>query len=145
LNALNGALSPAYFQRVLHWEFEGIGTAAILQGVLEGTLYAALAALVLGWSWMRAGGERSCAQPGRLVLPGVVAWWAGGAVVGGGLGCALAALSPEYFIATFPPADGLTGSALVAFAWVGGSIQGALAGAALGALAATARLRRQGA
>ena len=137
LNAVNGQISPAYFQRVLHWDFPGIAAAAVLQGVFEGSLYAVLAALVLGWGWMRGGGNR----PEQVVL-GIVGWWAVGAVLGGGVGCGLAAASADFFTATFPPSDGLAGGALLQFAWVGGSIQGALIGAALGTLGAVARLRR---
>ena len=48
LNAVNGQISPAYFHRVLHWDFPGIAAAAVLQGVFEGSLYAVLAALLLG-------------------------------------------------------------------------------------------------
>ncbi len=138
LNALNGQICPAYFQRVLHWDFPGVAAAAMLQGVFEGSFYAVLVALVLGWSWMRGGGDR----PGRRALPGIVGWWAAGALVGGGMGCGFAAWSADFFTATFPPSAGLEGTALLRFAWVGGSIQGALLGAALGTLGAAARLRR---
>ena len=55
LNALNGQICPAHFQRVLRWYFPGVAEAAMLQGVFEGALYGVLVAVVLGRSWMRDG------------------------------------------------------------------------------------------
>ncbi len=133
-NAVLGALSPAYFRRVMGWDFPGIGSAAVLQGLLEGTVYGLLVALVLGGRWLRT------KSPLAVLLP-LPLWSTLAALAGGLLGAGLAALNPPYFTATFPAADGLFGPSLTAFGAVGGAINGALLGAAFGTLATWSRLR----
>lgn len=45
-NLINGKVSEEYFRRIMGWEFNGIWTAAILQGILEELIYGLIFSLI---------------------------------------------------------------------------------------------------
>jgi|SRR6476661_9112541 len=138
-NAINGAVSPEYYRAVLGWDFEGIWAASIAQGIWEGILYGVLFAVVLllsmlffrrGITWPVL--RRHILRTAALVY---LAWLAGGI-----LGLLLAAISPNFYRSAFHAAPEQL-LALMKFAWVGGSIQGALFGGLVGVIVASIGIR----
>ncbi|MBX2802424.1 MAG: hypothetical protein KTR31_32390 [Myxococcales bacterium] len=129
-NAINGWVSPAYFRRVLRWDFDGIWAAAVAQGIFEGLLYGVVFALVLT---VLAGVFTKGSARFSLLMKYLVGIWLGALVAwvfGGVAGITLAALSADRFRAmvyTAPEDPAL----LLPFAWVGGSIQGVVLGGVL--------------
>jgi hypothetical protein len=127
-NAINGAVSPAYFVRILGWEdVTDIHRAAIAQGIFEGLLFgvgfALLFAAVVG-IMTRAACPFGFGLKHLLGIVGAVyACW----ILGGLLAVGLAALSPEFYHHAFRgvPEDR---AGMLRYAWVGGSILGAQLG-----------------
>jgi hypothetical protein len=136
-NAVNGAVSPAYFRAILRWpHFENVWRAAVAQGVFEGLVYGAIFSavftLVIGIT-SKASATFGFALKHLALAGGIalVAWCLGGVSAMG-----LAALSPDFYRSTFigvPPEFG----EMLRYAWVGGSIWGVLFGAALAAVTAS--------
>jgi hypothetical protein len=127
-NSINGLVSPYYFMQFFKLWFVPdealLWRMTVAQGIFEGLLFGVFFSLVFATV---AGVITGASCPylfGLKYLLGIVAgalacWALGGAVAVG-----LAALSPDFFLKTFPRAP--TGpAAMMAFAWVGGSIWGA--------------------
>lgn len=131
-NAINGAVSPAYFRNIMQWHnVENIWRASIAQGILEGLLYGILFSLVFTTVVACvSGGECSFTFALRHLLAIIAAiyccWMAGGLIAMG-----LATLSPEFYHNTFIGVPDAFGE-MLCYAWVGGSIWGALLGGVLG-------------
>ena len=131
-NAINGALSPDYFRAVLGWDFPGTWAASIAQGIMEGATYGVLFAMVvllallifrrhIGWPAIRL---HILKAMGLVYL----SW-----LVGGCIGLLLASISPDLYRQQYVD-SALEVGALLKFAWVGGSINGAMYGGLLSAV-----------
>lgn len=132
-NIINGVISQDYFITVMKWKFSDVYPAIVAQGILEGITNGVLFAVIFAAGFgivTRGKADFSFAYRHlRLVFVFVLGCW----VAGGLLGMTLAALSADFYRAQF--ASGLAAQAnLSAFAWVGGSIQGAQLGAVLSAV-----------
>lgn len=132
-NAINGAISPHYFRVIMGWhEVENIWTAAVAQGIFEGTIYgilfAAVFTLVVG---VVSRAECPYAVAMRYVLwilAGIYGCWLAGGLIAMGL----ASLSPEFYRRTFVGVPDAF-EPMLRYAWVGGSIWGAMFGGLLAA------------
>jgi hypothetical protein len=128
-NAVNGLVSPRYFITVLRWDgVEDIWRAAIAQGIFEGVLFGLFFSLIFttGTGIIT---EVSCPWPFALrhlvgIAGGACVFWA----LGGLIAMLLATISPEFYRAAFfgVPNDF---AAMIAYAFVGGSIWGVEFGA----------------
>jgi hypothetical protein len=126
---INGLVSQDYFRAVMGWaDLNDIRRAAIAEGWMEGVALGAILGVILAVIV----GYVSKARCSYKTVVKYIGWIFGGAVVcwiiGGLLGIGLASLSPEFFSHTFigvPPDSG----GRLAYAWVGGSINGATLGA----------------
>ena len=136
-NAVNGAVSPAYFRNILSWHHvEDIWRAAIAQGIFEGLIYGVIFStvftLVVGLvSKARAPfgfALKHLAFAGGIAL---LAWCLGGLAAMG-----LAILSPDFYRSTFIGVPSELGE-MLKYAWVGGSIWGVLFGAVLSVVIAS--------
>ncbi len=133
-NAVNGAVSPAYFVAVLGWEdVQDVGRAAIAQGIFEGLMWGVAFAiaftLVVGIVSRAACPYRVAVRYlAAVVLAGFGAW-----LLGGLLALGLAALSPEFFRMNFRDVPEDSGE-MLRYAWVGGSIQGAILGGVIASI-----------
>src|SRR5215217_5539036 len=133
-NAVNGRVSPEYFETVMRWQREDVPAYAMVQGMFEGGALGLLFGLVFAVaaaasSRMRCPAGLASGVVWRAMLLALACWAAGGAA-----GVGLAALAGNWFGANFrgvPPEPGQ----MLRYAWVGGSIWGAYAAAALGPLA----------
>lgn len=145
-NAVNGAVSPTYFVRILGWhDVADVWRASIAQGVFEGLLYGLFFSLVLTSVIGIASRGRCPYGFAARHLAGVfgatlVCW-----VIGGLLGVGLSALSPEFYRRAFIGVPEDLGE-MRRYAWVGGSIWGAVFGGLacviLGAVLFVPRWRR---
>lgn len=145
-NAVCGAVSEEYFRAVLRWEnIENIWRASVAQGILVGlafgVFFSVVFSLVVG---LTAKGRCSYSYALRHLLGvfiGVYCCW----IVGGIIATGIAALSPEFFRATFPGVPEDYGP-LIRYAWVGGSHSGTNIGgvlaAVIGSILFTVRWRR---
>ena len=130
-NAINGAVSPAYFQSIMQWgEVEHIWRASVAQGIFEGLIYGLVFSVVFT---LVAGivSKAQCTYAFAVrqllaIIIGVYCCW----VIGGLIGMGLAALSPDFFQRTFFRVPEQRGD-MLRYAWVGGSIWGAMAGGVL--------------
>ena len=139
-NAINGYVSPLYFQNILGWDFDGIWIASIAQGILEGLIYGVLFSVVLGVTFVSiAKGQVSYRFAFRHLIKiiGLVYlfWFLGGLIAMG-----LATLSPDFYRETFinVPDDY---HQMLGYAWVGGSIWGSMVGGLLGLIFAVVNIR----
>lgn len=130
-NAINGAVSPKYFQNVLGWNFHDIWSASIAQGIFEGLMYGVLFSIVFGATIAivtKSKASYQFALHHLIKVIGVVylCW-----VLGGLIAMGLASLSPEFYRQTFikVPDDY---KEMLGYAWVGGSIWGGMIGGLLG-------------
>jgi len=132
-NMINGAVSPYYFRAIMHWDFQGIWTASVAQGILEGLLYGVIFAFIFTTGLgLVTKGQSSYSFAFRQLLKIVaivVSCW----IIGGLIAIFLSLLSPDFYKAHFPltPSDKME---MVKFAWVGGSIWGGMIGGLLGAI-----------
>jgi hypothetical protein len=123
-NSINGRISPIYFQTVLHWrDVADVWRATIAQGIFEGLLFGLFLALVFTIVVGIVSKVRCSYQFGAVILvfiaiAALICW-----TVGGLIGIALAALSPEFFRHTFNMSPN-NFEQMLGFAWVGGSIWG---------------------
>ncbi len=130
-NAVNGAVSPGYFVRVMRWaDVQDVHRAAIAQGIFEGLLYAAVFSaifvLVVGIaSRTRATLRFMLGVIGGVGIGVLVCWCVGGTIAMG-----LATLSPDFYRHRFRgvPTEHYD---LLRDAWVGGSIWGGMFGAVM--------------
>lgn len=123
-NAVNGRASPEYFRAVMRWgEIRDVGRAAIAQGAFEGLLLGGAMSLVFTavvvWTSRARCPLRTSSRYLAAIAATALACWA----LGGLLATALASLSPEFYRHAFVgvPDDR---SAMLRYAWVGGSIMG---------------------
>jgi hypothetical protein len=145
-NAINGAVSDAYFRGVMRWEdVDDVWRASVAMGIFSGLMYGVFAAVVLTLV-VGVVSRAQCpyafaARQMFAIVVGVLVCWA----VGGLIGLGLAALSPEFFRRTFLAVPESAGE-MLRYAWVGGSIMGAMTGGVLalviGCILFTARWRR---
>ena len=123
-NAVNGFVSPTYFINIMQWHhLDNIWRAAVAQGILEGLVCGFFFSMIFT---IATGIITSVSCEFRFAfkhLLGIVAaalilWFLGGLTAMG-----LATLSPEMYRAAFfgVPDDF---EAMLAYAWVGGSIWG---------------------
>ena len=146
-NAVNGAVSPHYFRTVMRWQdVENVWRASIAQGIFEGLIYGVVLSVV--FTMVVGIVSRSRCPYGFAFrhLLGMVVGVYGAWIVGGLIAMALAALSPEFFTRTFRGVPEEFG-AMLRYAFVGGSIQGAMAGGvlsvAIGSVLFAARWRKR--
>ena len=122
-NAINGAVSPAYFVINLRFDDgEHLWRACIAQGVLEGIAFGVAFSLIFAIG-VGVITRAACTYTFALRhLSGIVLGGMAGSLIGGVLAMLLALLSPPLFRDLFrAPADF---GALLRYAWVGGSILG---------------------
>jgi hypothetical protein len=146
-NAVNGAVSPAYFVTVLGWQgVADVWRASVAQGAFEGLLFGVIFSLLFT-SLVGIITRASC--PYSLALKhllGIVAATYGCWTLGGLAAVGLASLSPEFYHRTFFGVPE-RGGEMLRYAWVGGSIWGAelggLVSVILGLVAFRADWRRR--
>lgn len=129
-NMLNALVSPGYYTIVMKWAFQDVWSAAVAQGIMEGSIFGILFAMVFATGYGVVTKGRAPLGFARFLLTRILmlvlaAWMAGGT-----LAVALAVLSADFFRAHVPLAPRDT-TELLRFAWVGGSIQGAQFGGLL--------------
>ncbi len=134
-NAINGYVSPQYYQNILGWEFTSIWSASIAQGIFEGLIYGILFSLIFTISLLviwkgQAPYSLALTHILKTVLVVYICWTLGGLIAMG-----LAALSPEFYRAAFYKVPTET-KQMLRYAWVGGSIWGALLGGFIGVIVA---------
>ena len=124
-NAVNAAVHPLYFAVVMGWGGVDLRGAILAQGAFEGTLGGVALSLVFASGTAlisRAEATYALCVRFLAVAFGVaLTCWA----IGGAAAVGLAAASPAWYVATFPPAR--FSDAPLRFAWVGGSIRGVIA------------------
>lgn len=141
-NAVNGYISPVYFQNILGWDFPGIYFAIVVQGIVEGLIYGLLFALlfiVIVYFILKLDlSYRFFLKYFFKIIVLIYSCW----LLGGLIGIGLAALSPEFFQEFFylVPEDNIL---ISGYAWVGGSITGAMLGGIFGLVIAIVRLRKE--
>jgi hypothetical protein len=123
-NAVNGFVSPTYFINILRWhDVENVWRASIAQGILEGLLFGLFFSLIFTIAAAYFTGAACTYHFAVKHLLGVVAGAYACWTIGGLLALGLATLSPEFYRRAFigvPEEQG----AMLAYAWVGGSIWG---------------------
>lgn len=127
-NAINGYVSPTYFQNILGWDFQDIWSASIAQGILEGLIYGVIFSIVFGVTVAlitKGQATYRFALRHLIKIIGLVylCWTLGGIIAMG-----LAALSPDFYRQTFRAVPDDFGQ-MLGYAWVGGSIWGGMFGA----------------
>ncbi len=139
-NAINGFVSPTYFEVILGWDFPSIWEASIVQGIFEGLINGFLFSVVFGTSFALVTKGRAPYSFGLKYLLRVIGivycCWA----LGGLLAMGLATFSPDFYRATFKGVPNQFKD-MMGYAWVGGSIWGAMLGGVLGLLIGVLNLR----
>ena len=130
-NAINGIVSPEYFQIVMRWgDVEHTWRTILAQGIFEGLIYgiifSVIFTLVIGVVTKGRCTYLVALKYMTAIISGVYFCW----IVGGVVGLGLAWLSPEFYQRTFYRVP-VQYSEMFRYAWVGGSIWGALAGSVL--------------
>jgi len=126
-NAINGIISPYYFQVVMNWNFQNIWLASISQGILEGLIYGFIFSILFTPTLIVVtNGQSTFNFAFKLllkILSIVLSCW----FIGGMIAIFLSILSPELYTKLIPiaPKDN---QELIKFAWVGGSIWGGMIG-----------------
>jgi hypothetical protein len=132
-NAINGFVSPKYFQNILGWNFQDIWSASIAQGIFEGLIYGVIFSIVFGATFAhvtkgQATYRFALNQLIRIIGCVYLCWTLGGLVAMG-----LAVLSPDFYRETFRQVPEDYGQ-MLGYAWVGGSIWGGMIGGLFGLL-----------
>src|SRR5262249_50470372 len=101
-NAINGAVSPGYFVRIMGWSpGPGIWAASVAQGIFEGAIFGLIFGILFTVVVAIASAARISFRFGfRFVAASVVGsliCWC----LGGLLGLLMAWLSPDFFVAHF--------------------------------------------
>jgi hypothetical protein len=123
-NIVNGNVSPEYFRTIMGWqEVANVPRAAIAQGIVEGLFIGLVLATVFSSVVGFISHARCTYSFGVRFLGGIVAGAMFCWIIGGMIALGLAVLSPEFFQHAFR-GSALTGSDLLKYAWVGGSIDG---------------------
>ncbi|MBL8048186.1 MAG: hypothetical protein JNJ45_05840 [Chthonomonas sp.] len=135
-NWFNGSLSPSYFAFLFDLDTGNMPELAIAQGMMEGAMIGGVLGVVVATIvLLLTKGEANLRVNVRLLLSIVFlalsAW-----VIGGAIGVAIAAVSPDFYSYYGSQHESRTG--VMAFAWVGGSIRGIEVGAILATLLACA-------
>ncbi len=123
-NAINGWICPEYFVAVMRWHLViDVWRASIANGIYEGALFGTFFSLLFA---VGIGIITRVTCPYLYAIRYLLGTVAGAFVcwmVGGIIALMLASLSPEFYRATF---DGVPNefSAMLRYAWVGGSIVG---------------------
>jgi len=130
-NAINGYVSPTYFQNILGWDFQDIWTASIAQGILEGLMYGVIFSIIFGATVaLVTKGKATYRFAFRHLVKiiGIVylCW-----ILGGLIAMGLAALSSDFYRQTFRAVPEEFGQ-MIGYAWVGGSIWGGMFGGLFG-------------
>jgi prolipoprotein diacylglyceryltransferase len=132
-NMINGAVSPYYFRKVMHWDFPDIWPAAITEGLLKGLLYGIIFSLVFTCGFaIITKGDAAYGFGFRQLLKTVafiaICW-----VVGGLFAILLISINPDFYRSLFPiaPKDEVE---MLKFAWVGGSLWGGVIGGLLSSI-----------
>lgn len=126
-NIINGTISPLYFKTVMHWEFNDIWIAIVIQGILEGLLYGVIFSTIFttGFGLVTKGqAPISFAYKQLLkIISIIISCW----IIGGLIAVIFTTLHPAFYKAHFPntPTDK---NEMLKFAWVGGSIWGEMIG-----------------
>lgn len=127
-NAINGAVSPKYFELVMKWEsVSNIWLASIVQGALEGFIYGLIISLFYTVSVAK---HTDFAAPFAFavkhfvgIIVGTLACWTAGGV----FGSLITIANPERWSSAYPSLPKDT-AVLIGFGWVAGSIWGAMLG-----------------
>src|SRR5262249_23899709 len=123
-NAINGAVSPGYFVRIMGWSpGPGIWAASVAQGIFEGAIFGLIFGILFTVVVAIASAARISFRFGfrflaASVVGSLICW-----CLGGLLGLLMAWLSPDFFVAHFYRVPTETAERL-RFAWAGGSIWG---------------------
>lgn len=139
-NAINGYVSPAYFQNILGWDFQGIWAASIAQGIFEGLLYGVIFSVVFTATVAIVTKGRATYRFAFKLLIKIIALVYFCWVLGGLIAMGLATLSPDFYRETIiqVPEDH---SQMLSYAWVGGSIWGGVAGGLFGLILGVAGMQ----
>jgi hypothetical protein len=129
-NAVNGAVSPTYFEIVMGWDSSGVWLASVQQGILEGFVIGIFLSFILTLA-IGLITRASCTYGHALrwlagVVVAVFRLW----MIGGIVAVVWAAVSPGSYRNTFIR-EPLNFWQTVRFAWVGGTIWGAYLGGLL--------------
>jgi hypothetical protein len=134
-NTVNGWVSPQYFEVIMQWDgVEDVWRASIAQGILEGLLFGTFFSLGI---ITRASCDYWFAVRHLLgIVAGAFVCW----IIGGLAAIGLATLSPEFYRRAF---FGVPDEhrAMLAYAWVGGSIWGVQLGGLVSVLLGLVVLR----
>lgn len=123
-NAINGAVSPTYFVRIMEWQdVSDVWRASLAEGILEGLIFGIVFALIFTTT-IGIVTKATCTYLTALryllvILLAVYGCWA----IGGLIGMGLATLSPEFYRRAFIGVPEDFGQ-MLRYAWVGGSIWG---------------------
>lgn len=123
-NLINGLISPIYFVNIMGWQnINNVWRASVVQVILEGLLFGAILSLIF-ISVVGFVSNVSCPYALGIryllgILGAVTLCW----VLGGLPTMGLAALSPEFYRNAIIGVPRDT-SAMLKYAWVGGSISG---------------------
>lgn len=136
-NAVNGFVSPIYFQNIMQWHHVAdIWRASIAQGIFEGLLYGILFSIfftpVIGIVTRARCPFRVGFRYFQAIFAAIYCCWAAGGLIGIGL----AALSADFYRSTFYRVPDEF-DAMLMYAWVGGSIWGELFGGVLSLILGT--------
>jgi len=123
-NVINGYVSPTYFRHIMGWDFNGIWSASIAQGIFEGLLNGIVFSIIYGVAiTLITKGETTLkfglSQLSKIATNIYIFW-----IIGGIIALALATLSPEFYQSKFRMVP-IETKEMLAYAWVGGSIWGA--------------------
>lgn len=130
-NAINGYVSPTYFQNILGWNFQNIWTASIAQGIFEGLICGIIFSIIFSATVAvvtKGQATYRFALKHLIKIIGLVyfCWTLGGLIAIG-----LATLSPDFYKQAFRQVPNEFGQ-MLAYAWVGGSIWGGMFGSLFG-------------
>ncbi len=130
-NAINGQVSERYFRTVMGWYFIDIKSRAIFHGILEGGILGLILSLIYSIGYSIITKRRTTnlfifKHISKMVLIVYISW-----ILGGILAIFLAFTFSETYdqLIIGVPQETLK---RIAYAWVGGSIQGSYSGGLLG-------------
>jgi hypothetical protein len=123
-NAVNGLVSPIYFVNILHWHnADNVWHACLAQGIFEGLVSGAFFSLIFTATTAYFTGAACTYRFAVKHLLGIVAAAYACWIIGGLTATGLATLSPDFYRRLFIGVPEEPG-AMLAYAWVGGSIWG---------------------
>ena len=140
LNIINLFISSTYFINILDWGEENIWFFTILQGIIEGIIYGGIFSIIYVIVFeiiTKNIGTYNFAFKVLLKTPLIIFFcW----IVGGIFAIILATISPELYKSTFymVPEEK---TAMLKYAWVGGSIWGEIFGGILALISSTTGMK----